>query len=215
MEVIVLNINRHQVRESEADQYYSWSPFLNRQLTSMFHDPDNFGTVFFNRNIPENLVKDSDFSAPKGKAPNAFGAWHHHHILPENTSISYDSNTFISGSRSIRLHSAGASLALRQDLPLLKPNTKYKISFFVRLEQVEKKGRFSGVCLNIMDDKNLWFPSTFLLGTIPWVYQETEFTSAPNTNDPAHRSYLLLYLMGASGTAWFDQIKLQEIPSVN
>ncbi len=211
MEKIVLNINRHQVRENMPGQYYSWSPFLNRNLTSMFHDTDNFGTICFDCGKTGNLLHDGDFSQPQGKNSNVFGAWYHNHILPENVKVSYDSNTFISGSRSLRLDSEGGSVALRQNLPSLKPDTKYKISFFVRLEKVEKKGRFSGVCLNIMDDKNLWFPSTFLLGTIPWTYQEAEFTSGANSNDPSHQSYVLLYLMGAAGTAWFDQISLLEI----
>ncbi len=210
-EKIVVNVNRHQVRENMEDNYYSWTPFLNRNLVAIFHDLDNFGTIYFDRRPQENLVKDSIFSAPRGKTPNVFGQWIHHQVLPAGVKVSHDFNTFVAGPSSLRMESEGNSIAVRQNLPTLKPDTKYRVSFFVRLENIQKKGRFSGVMLNIMDDKNLWFPTTALMGTIPWTYQEGVFTSGPNTNDAKHRSYLLLYLMGASGTAWFDNIKLEEI----
>ena len=174
----------------------------------MFHDPDNFGTVLFGAKPVENLISDGDFVLPQRSKTQFGGKWYTSAKIPPNTKVSYDENTFISGFRSICLEAKEKTTSLRHDLPDLKPNTKYRISYFVRLENVQLKARYSGAVLNIYAGGNKWFPSKWLYGTVPWTYQEGTFTTR---SDIGKKSYLLLYLMKASGKVWFDRIRLEEI----
>jgi len=208
MDKMVFNAARHQVREGMPEAYYSWTPYLNRSLTAMFHDPDDFGTVIFGKEMEKNLITDSDFILPR-RSDNQFGGkWYCSAARPKNTRIDYDPNTFISGFRSICLEAEDGTCALRHDLPDLKPNTKYRISYFVKLEKVQMKAKSSGVVLNIYAGGNRWFPRKWLSGTVPWTYQEGTFTTG---SDIGENSYLLLYLMNASGKVWFDRIRLEEV----
>ena len=43
-----------------------------------------------------------------------------------------------------------------------------------------------------------------------WTFQSYEFTTGKNTNAKVN-SYLRLRLMNASGTVWFDDVKLEEL----
>ena len=208
-EKIVFNIARHQVRTGMKDQYYSWSPFLNRSLVSMFHDPDNFGTVLFGAKPVENVLSDGDFLLePQNKQARFGGKWFTSARPDPGVKVGYDENTFISGFRSVLLESEGKSAMLRHDLPDLKPNTKYRISYFVKLENVQPKGKVSGAVLNIAAGGNMWFPRKRLIGNVPWTYQEAMFTTKPEIGN---NNYLLLYLMNSSGKAWFDRIRLEEV----
>jgi|GEM_PF-3440550 len=159
----------------------------------------------------ENLVKDGDFSQ-KQSSPKAFGKWWLGN-LPKDCKAAYDTKDFKSQPQSFCLESAGNTIALRQTLPALKPNTKYKITFFMKMENVVLKGKYGGARLNIYSDRNHWCPATkFVTGTQPWTPYETVFTAGPNTNTDAKRSaYMLLYLMNASGKVWFDDVRLTEV----
>lgn len=209
LDKMVFNVARHQVREGLPDEYYSWTPYLNRSLTAIFHDPDNFGIILFNTKAVENLISDGNFTMPKRSKTLFGGKWHTSAKIPPNTKVSYDKDTFISGFQSICLESKGKTIFLWHDLPYLKPNTKYRISYFIKLEDVQLKGKFSGAVLNICAKGNMWFPSRWLSGTIPWTYQEGTFTTKPTLGKG---SYLLLYLMNASGKVWFDRVELVELP---
>ena len=208
MDKMVFNASRHQVRDGLPEEYYSWTPYLNRSLVSIFHDPDNFGTLFFEKEPAKNLISDGDFILPRRSRSQFGGKWYCSVVRPKNTNIDYDSNHFISGSRSICIEVKDSSDALRHDLPDLKPNTKYRISYFVKLDNVQLKGQFSGAVLNIYAGGNKWFPAKWLYGTVPWTYQQGTFTTGP---DIGNKSYLLLYLMKANGKVWFDRIRLEEM----
>ena len=160
----------------------------------------------------ENLVKDGDFSLKQSSA-RTFGKWWLGGTISEGCKASYDTNDFKSKPQSACIESDGKTIALRQELPALKPNTKYKVSFFMKLENVVLKGKFGGARLNIYSDRNHWCPSAkFLTGTQPWTKYEAEFTSGPKTNtDSKKKAYILLYLMNASGKVWFDDIRLTEV----
>lgn len=159
----------------------------------------------------ENLVKDGDFSLKQNSA-RSFGKWWLGGPISEERKASYDTKDFKSAPKSACIESAGSTIALRQELPFLKPNTKYKVSFFMKLENVERKEKTSGATLNIYSDRNHWCPAKFQVGTQPWTQYEAEFTSGPNTNTNAKKpAYMLLYLMNASGKVWFDDVRLVEV----
>lgn len=96
----------------------------------------------------------------------------------------------------------------------LKPNRRYRLSYFLKLENVVPLRRSGGVSARIWDDKNVWFPSDKegqpFVGTTDWIAQSYEFTAGPETN--VHRpSYLSIDLREATGTVWVDDVRLDEL----
>ena len=155
-----------------------------------------------------NVLKDGDFSQ-KQTSPQIFGSWWLGSLSKDYTVI-HDTGDFKSAPQSLCIESNGKTIAIRQNLPALKPNTKYKIVFFMKTENVIPKGKYSGAILNICSDRNHWFPAKYQTGTQPWTRYEGVFTAGPNTNVKG-RAYMLLYLMNASGKVWFDDILLTEV----
>ena len=98
----------------------------------------------------------------------------------------------------------------------LKPDTKYRLSFFVKLQDVraEKGGRWCGVFGNAWAGANCWTPQFFgHTGTTGWMYQELVFTTCGDA-EKLKQAYVSLKVMSAKGTAWFDDVVLEEMPSL-
>ena len=95
----------------------------------------------------------------------------------------------------------------------LRTNAKYRLSFFVRLKEVAvtKGGKWCGVFGNAWAGGNCWSPRFFgHTGSTGWMYQELVFQTC---DDPAKlkQAYVSLKIMNATGTAWFDDVVLEEI----
>ena len=102
-------------------------------------------------------------------------------------------------------------IVVTQFLPQLKPNTKYLLTYYIRTEDLNPQGgKSSGAVVNVNDGKNLWFPQNWFLGSMPWSKQGFEFTTGADTNKN-HHAYIRLYIIGATGTVWFDDILLREL----
>ena len=104
----------------------------------------------------------------------------------------------------------------------LKPNTKYHLSYFLKTDKLDrrdaKEGR-GGACMEVEQYGKkysaLRMPAaTYWNGTRDWIHQSVEFT----TNDdvvklPGYKANLWLRVFNSTGTAWFDGVRLEEIPS--
>ena len=98
----------------------------------------------------------------------------------------------------------------------LKPNTRYRLSFFVKFRDVvaTKGGNWCGVFGNAWAGGNVWTPQIFgHTGTADWMYQELVFTTCGDA-EKLRRAYVALKVMSAKGTAWFDDVVLEEMPEV-
>lgn len=202
------NFNRNRVITGKSD-LFTWSPFL----SNGFHDIEHFGNIVFSADKEKDLIKNGDFT---GKCEGRFfGGWYapQNEKMENGTSWSFDESTFMKGGKSLKLVSDGRAIGITQSLPELKPDTKYQLSFFLRTENVILSKRdWAGVCVNIWDDKNRWFPTNFYTGTMPWSKQGFIFKSGPETNKKT-KSYIVLRILSASGTVWFDDVKLVELGS--
>ena len=202
------NFNRNRIL-SNGSSSYTWSPYLKNG----FHEIDNFGILFFG-DYKETSIIDGSFNKVT-QTGKSFGKWNLPVTLKEGQFITLDASTSPEpGGKSIKLQNKGdESLALTQGLPALKPNTKYKLTFFVKIDDIKPVSPRGGVRVNIWDDKNCWFPDNSLTGTMPWTRLGFEFTTGPKTNDGKNNSYLKLLILKAEGSAWFEDIKLREIPA--
>lgn len=193
---------------SDYETLYHWSPFARG-----FHDLENYGSITSAKE--QNILINSDFSMFPERTKRHFGIWEGYKwiggwIGDKSNTAAVDSEICVSAPFGMRLQSEEGATVM-QYLPALKPATKYRLSFFVKLQDVKPLKAGGGVCANLYDDANRWFPAhNWLTGTMDWTFQSYEFTTGKNTNAKVN-SYLRLRLMNASGTVWFDDVKLEEL----
>ena len=205
---IAANFTRNQIKSDTA--LYSWSPFVENN----FHEVRNFGTLLFNAPAEQgNLLRDGDFHNVR-RTPRKAGVWS---ITREDAAagkIELDKTSFIRGGQSLKFSGlkkkserTGAVQTLK-----LKPHTNYLLSFYARTEKVlpfdGQPGRGAAVILRF-DGKNHILPRGWIVGTNPWTQYVYEF----KTGDLKDRRtpYIFLRLSWASGSVWYDDIKIKEI----
>ncbi|MBQ7696033.1 MAG: hypothetical protein IJT50_13040, partial [Lentisphaeria bacterium] len=100
----------------------------------------------------------------------------------------------------------------------IKPSTTYRLSAYVRFEDVKPVKRNGGICFNFVDTANRWFPTNYLTGTVTkWSRQSFVFTTPADTNTAKYPNgrtvvpYVRPRIIGATGTVWFDDITLEEV----
>ena len=97
---------------------------------------------------------------------------------------------------------------MTQWLPKMKSNTKYHLTFDIRLENVKPSGK-NAVMLNFGAPGNIWYPKNSYLGDMPWTSQGWLFTTGEFSEK--HPAYLSLRFFPGTGTVWFDNLRLKEI----
>jgi hypothetical protein len=200
------NFTRNRVLNNGTSSY-TWSPYLKNG----FHEIDSFGSIFFGVYKDDSIVADGSFGKVTQVANN-IGKWVIPVVISKAGLVSLDKSTSPSpGGGSIKIECKGnENTKVFQPLPALKPNTKYRLTFYVKTDDIKPEKDRGGVKVNIWDDKNRWFPENSFTGTIPWTKQGYDFTTGPQTNIKS-KSYINLVIIAAKGTAWFDDIKLREI----
>ncbi len=198
-DALVANFTRNQsVRGETGTPRSSWSPYING-----FHNLENYGSLRFAEPPPaESVLKDSDFSAPlRGK--RFLGAWHSHPV------INQDRQCFRTAGVSIRLDEVSSSLT--QYLTDLKPGARYRLSFFIKTQNLKISGR-GGYYIKI--DWGNGIPNTFPANPynsdMPWSKQVFEFT-APAEIGSRSKPYLRFQRHNITGTAWIDQAEMHEL----
>ena len=114
-------------------------------------------------------------------------------------------------------------LTLR-DKAALKPNTKYRLSYFVRTDKLvspqKRRGGF-GACMEVEQygDSSVGGKYTatrapkenYLNGDQEWIHQKVEFTTDDKVGQGKYKAMLWLRLFACAGTAWFDGARLEEV----
>ena len=99
--------------------------------------------------------------------------------------------------------------------PQLKPNTRYRFSYFVKCRDLKPNSRAGGgVTANWSVCRQFgWVPGeNYPNGTTDWQYFETEFTTAGSVEPktPQEKATIVLRIRNAVGTAYFDGVRLEE-----
>jgi len=151
----------------------------------------------------DNLVPEADFTEDNGRG--GCRAW---------SSLRRDEGTFVSAPSSGRLSHTNRLYAIRYFRNgELKPDTRYRISYFLKLEDVKKFGDpHTGVHMAFLDGMTeTRFPSGSALdGTIDWIHQSFEVKTCGDV-EKLKKGLVCLRLMDASGTAWLDDVQITEI----
>lgn len=133
----------------------------------------------------------------------------------------YDTDTFVSPPASYRIENRdgkGWSVCSQVLSGRLKDNTRYRVSFFVRLDNVRRLQNTGHSCWAIVYyDKWHVLPcggqtGSLLLGTADWFYYEGTFRTGVRAEDAKQEPYLAWGFNGdVIGTAWVDDIVLEEV----
>ena len=206
---IVANFNRHRtINGMKVHPYYTWSPYAR-----LFGDLPNFGVIYPGELPEKNLYTDDDFKVT-GIKRGVGSSWINWGPMPAR-----DEKIFRTAGVSIRLEGPGKRNAILHKLSTLKPNTTYRLSFFIRQENVKLlpgKGPQGGGFYIRIDDGNgvvRYFPQHSFFGSIPWTRWEYTFKTGPKklgTNNSVYHHYIL---RNASGKVWLDHMELVEVPS--
>lgn len=199
-----INFIRTRGLTGEAPQvlHYSWSPFVK----TGFNELENFGSLDFNPEETVPVINNGDFTAPQ--TGNTFGKWSiNSKDANAGFSVTLDECTFIKGGKSLKLNSTGGRLIVEQTIAL-KPDTKYHIGFYFKMEEIKQTADHGGVWVQLWEGKqNFWFPKAGYTGTCSWTRQGFDFTTSSETKQGGLR----LQIMNAKGIAWFDDVAITEL----
>jgi len=193
---------------------FTWSPFLKNG----FHDINNFGYITFSEPKSSNIIKNSSFNEEvKNNLLGGIKGW----VLPYPKNLNFFeifsvvNDQFSESGKSLlmeRKSTEKGHFVAVQNLPDLKPNTEYQLTYALKIEGLKLgESRHTGVVVNIWDDKNVWFPKSYFTSDMPWTRQGFKFKTGPQANQPPHKSYIALRIMDASCKVWFSDIKIIQI----
>ena len=94
-------------------------------------------------------------------------------------------------------------------MPGLKPNTRYRISYYLKTKDlVGKVG--AGAWIYFSNKGAAPLPRNRILGTNPWHRVCVEFKTPADTGKD-YVPPLGLWIWNAKGTAWFDEVRIDEV----
>ena len=109
----------------------------------------------------------------------------------------------------------GTRKEIQQYLPTLESNHTYRVSMFIRGENLRNTGT-GGFVVTVNDRINHTFPSTAgFTGTFGWIHYSFVFTTHPQTNDGDHVPYLRLVLSANTyGTVFIDGVRMVDLDAL-
>lgn len=134
-------------------------------------------------------------------------------IDPKSKCVERDENVFVTAPASLRIESDRVAVVLQDLGAKLEPNTRYRISFFFKLEDVQPNGgRKPGVFFQCYDTKTWhWFPRIQQYGSVDWYYEEFEFTTLPDLDSGKNQHFEVL-MRNVTGRIWIDDIRVEKLP---
>ena len=197
-----------RTRPAAPMEHSVWGPFLKK-----FNDVRNFG-ILIRGMKDDNLLRDGDFSMESEPAPinSDFigrGAWSWAVKNPEG-SVSFDEENFVLGTRSLKLKLTKPDCLFAQNIVMnLKPDTKYRLSFYMKTEDVIPSKSGGGcVRLTVLGEVR-FYPGQQIIGTRDWFRQTFDIVTPAKPKESI--TYVAPSLINASGTVWFDDVRLEEI----
>lgn len=130
-------------------------------------------------------------------------------LKPADGKCELDNTVFSSKPASLKMTNQGngKAVTIGQNLHYcklkLQPGKKYRLSFMIKLQDVEKPG----VCLLVWNNKNIWFP--YMKGTSDWQKVEYIHTAEKDSDKSPRLQYT--FRLGGKGTVWVDDAVFEEV----
>ena len=200
----VANFVRHRVLANTkvSSEYYSWFP-KKRNI------PEDFAIVRLEASEQsKNLIKTGDFDKPI-KDNKYIGPRHWVLVGKNPKQITVDREEYLTNGVSLLLQEG--SSGARQYLPL-EPGKKYKLSFFVKTEELmpglRALLRFGGdstpVIYALGDFRD------YIRGTNQWYRVEKVFR-APEKFGKRYQPFVEFFIGGSKGKGWVDHVELYKV----
>jgi murein DD-endopeptidase MepM/ murein hydrolase activator NlpD len=166
------------------------------------------GTSLYTIKPSPNLLYNGGFEEGTPLHPTL---WGHNAWQPSNSTFAWDSLQFHSGKRSIKISSNIANDAWWEQTIQVQRNSNYRLSGWIKTANVDQTQGDRGANLSILDD----FISTIKLnGTNNWTYVSGDFNTGESTEITV-AARLGMYGGDITGTAWFDDVKLELLSTPN
>lgn len=182
---------------------------------------DTTGTVWFDNIISVEefkFVNNGNMESGSGTTVDNYTSWTSSPGVPaftwDNTIFHNPNETSNFGTRSLKISQSSVAYSTWwQSLSDFKVNKKYKVSGWIKNDNVQLGGAGEGALLSvdISDSTDTWLSSassSSIFGTNEWTYTTFKFTV------PAQAQYvkLILKLWNKTGTVWGDDITVTELP---
>ncbi len=209
-----VNFARHRAMTKNPPKIadYQWSPVPRKS----FHELEQFGMM--NLTAPEkaNLIRESDFQVERKNLYSAGKLWRiwGNKIKTPEQRFEFDKSVFINGGQSFHIINPRGGLGnCSQVLENLKPDTKYRLSYFLKTRLTPPGG--AGAYLVFCDGSanQLALPRPAVSGDNPWHRLAFEFKtpSATNRADQKQKPLVAFWVWNAEGEAWFDDVRIEEV----
>ena len=189
------------------EEFYAWLAIPD---PPNFHTPEYWGLIDLSGKKSSNMLKDGTLEGldiNDWKSRRFFVAFRD----KPNQKISFDKKCFVSGGQSVLFESRSQKGQMSFQLPVsgLKPDTKYRLSFFCKLDNVKGEG----LDVSLYAGNKAIHPMRLgrLSGTHPWNRLSYEITTWKNIPE---KGVVIVALRAAAGTMRVDNICLEEIPPV-
>ncbi len=159
-------------------------------------------------------IENGSFENPIGAADYIFFGWH---VLPiEKTDAKVDSSQKRVGNKSLRLMFSGYA---RPDfgnvyqIVAVEPNSRYRLSFWLKTENLKSAGTPTIEIINGNDDKLIIASNPFPEGTNDWQAISVEFKAPANAEGVLVRTSRSFCGENCPivGTIWYDDFRLETI----
>ena len=201
---VPINFARHRViNENGRERFedYQWA------LTTDygFGDVAAWGKLLWQPR--SNLLVNPDFEfADASGMPQDWYIWKDEMDNPE-CKVTLDTREFVSGGQSLRFDKPVAGRLVASQHFSGKPNTRYRLSFYMKADNVVMGQPDVGVGSWIHAGKKvIGFPNPRVHGTTDWMRQALDFET-----DDGGKFSIGLWNWYSSGTVWFDHIILEEV----
>ena len=192
------------------NQMYSWSPYVPGGR-GFFH-VGRFGAIRFVQKKPEpvSIIRNGSFEDldAKGKPKG----WSFARKGASVGACAVVESAYRHGRRSLRVEGrAGDQTGVTYLLRDLKPNTTYRLTYFVKTENVTPKAtRNAGAAVDFyaVYGWHKLFPRPRLKGTTPWTRMSFRMTMPAKLKDVP---WLRLTLRCATGTVWYDDVRMRPV----
>ncbi|MBT7080165.1 MAG: peptidoglycan DD-metalloendopeptidase family protein, partial [Chloroflexi bacterium] len=134
--------------------------------------------------------------------------WYKTAWIMDNSTFTWDTTQKHSGNRSAKISNNTSNDARWTATVWVQPNADYRLSGWIKTENIAQNGD-RGANLSILGG---WISTTKLYGTNDWTFVSVDFnTEANEFIEVAAR--IGMYSGEISGTAWFDDLKLELLSS--
>ena len=161
----------------------------------------------------KSILRNGDFSSLDGWIGESL----------ENGSIALATDQFVSAPSSLKItvtakpaHKRGTRCVYATQMPdklieKLKPNTKYRISYFIKCDNLDKYLMNGGLYIQWWDNRYRWVPKTVpLAGNTGWMHQSFEM-STPGKFDDFKPHSVQIFITGCIGSAYIDDLLIEEV----